>query len=216
VKMHLADYSLALISGVFVLLSPCSYPLFPGYIAYYLGKKITTRQAIQGGIICTIGLLSVFSIIGIITSTVGSVIMSASPYLHLLAVFIIGGMGVVMLLGVGYPKFYLNVKATQRGGFLGMYIYGATYGLAALACSFPIFLSLIFYSITFGEFLDSILTFILFSLGMGIPLIATAVLVSKTGHLLVRRITGATDKIQRISGIFLIILAIYLYLMASP
>jgi uncharacterized membrane protein YfcA len=51
---------------------------------------------------------------------------------------------------------------------------------------------------------------------MGIPLIATAILVSKTGNLLVRRLTGATDKIQRISGVFLIALAIYLYLMASP
>jgi cytochrome c biogenesis protein CcdA len=125
-------------------------------------------------------------------------------------------MGALMLIGVGYPKFYLKIKATQRGGFLGMYIYGITYGLAALACSFPIFLSLILYSLTFGDFLDSILTFILFSLGMGIPLIATAILVSKAGHLFVKRITGATDKIQRISGIFLIALAIYLYLMASP
>lgn len=177
---------------------------------------MTTRQAIQGGVICTIGLLSVFSVIGIITSTVGSAIMKATPYFHLLAVIIIGVMGVLMLLGVGYPKFYLKIKATQRGGLLGMLIYGVTYGLAALACSFPIFLSLILYSLTFGDFLDSILTFILFSLGMGIPLIATAILVSKTGHLLVRRITGATDKIQRISGIFLIALAIYLYLMASP
>jgi cytochrome c-type biogenesis protein len=214
--MHLADYSLALISGVFVLLSPCSYPLLPGYIAYYLGKNMTTRQAIPGGVICTIGLLSVFSIIGIITSIVGSAIMSASPYFHLLAVIIIGVMGVLMLLGVGYPKFYLKVKATQRGGLLGMLIYGVTYGLAALACSFPIFLSLILYSLTFGDFMDSVLTFILFSLGMGIPLIATAILVSKTGNLLVRRLTGATDKIQRISGVFLIALAIYLYLIASP
>jgi cytochrome c-type biogenesis protein len=214
--MHLADYSLALVSGVLVLLSPCSYPLLPGYIAYYLGKNMTPRQAIQGGIICTIGLLSVFSIIGVITSTIGNAIMSVSPYFHLLAVIIIVIMGALMLLGVGYPKFYLKIKATQRGGFLGMYIYGITYGLAALACSFPIFLSLILYSLTFGDFLDSILTFILFSLGMGIPLIATAILVSKAGHLLVKRITGATDKIQRISGIFLIALAIYLYLMASP
>ncbi|WP_455282093.1 cytochrome c biogenesis CcdA family protein, partial [[Eubacterium] cellulosolvens] len=139
-----------------------------------------------------------------------------SPYFHLLAVIIIGVMGVLMLLGAGYPKFYLKVKATQRGGLLGMLIYGVTYGLAALACSFPIFLSLILYSLTFGDFMDSVLTFILFSLGMGIPLIATAILVSKTGNLLVRRLTGATDKIQRISGVFLIALAIYLYLMASP
>ncbi len=214
--MNPADYLLALASGVFVLFSACSYPLLPGYIAYYLGSKMTARQGLQGGIICTFGLMLVFSIIGIITTIFGSAIMAASPYFHLLAVIIIGIMGVLMLLGVGYPKFYLKIKPTKRGGLLGMFIYGITYGLAALACSFPIFLSLILYSLTFGNFLESILTFILFSLGMGIPLIVTAILVSKTRHLLVRRITGVTGKIQRISGIFLIAMVIYLYFLASP
>ena len=51
-------------AGVLVLLSPCGYALIPGYISYHLGSEVSVSRALQGGIISTIGLVAVFSILG--------------------------------------------------------------------------------------------------------------------------------------------------------
>lgn len=209
--MHLVDYSLALLSGFFVLLSPCSYPLLPGYVAYYLGTKMSGQRALQGGLTCGLGLVAIFSVIGLITYSLGSALLRFLPFAHYFAAVIIGILGLSMLFGVGYPRFYLKVHATSRGGFYGLFIYGLTYGLASLACSAPVFISIMLYVSTFGNILDGILAFLLFSLGMIIPLILTTLLVAKAGGLLLKKIVSATSKIQRASGLLLIALAFYLF-----
>jgi cytochrome c biogenesis protein CcdA len=209
--MHLTDYSLALVSGVFVLFSPCSYPLLPGYVAYYLGSKMSSERALQGGLACGTGLVAVFSAIGLATYALGSALLKLLPFAHQLAAVVIGLLGATMILGVGIPRFYFNIHATQRGGLLGLFLYGVTYAVASLACSTPIFMSIMLYALTFGDFLDGVLTFVTFSLGMCIPLLLTTVLVARASGLVLKKITGATSKIQRASGLVLIVLAVYLY-----
>jgi hypothetical protein len=46
---------------------------------------------------------------------------------------------------------------------------------------------------------------------MCIPLLLTTVLVARASGLVLKKITGATSKIQRASGLVLIVLAVYLY-----
>ncbi len=208
--MSIVDYSLALISGVFVLLSPCSYPLLPGYVAYYLGSNVGSVRALQGGLACSIGLIAVYSIIGLTSYILGNSLLKALPIAYFLAVIIIGLLGIIMLFGVDYPRIYFKFRATRRGGLLGFLLYGFTYGLASLACSAPIFISIILYASTFGDFVDGILTFLAFSLGMSLPLILTTVLVARARSLMLRRMVGATSRLQRASGLVLIALAIYL------
>ena len=210
--MQLTDLSLALISGVFVIFAPCSYPLLPGYVAYYLGSKISTRKAIQGGLVCGLGLTTVFSTLGLVTYIMGSTLLRLIPYAHYLAATIIGVLGITMLLGTRYPRVYLRLRATRREGLPGLFLYGLTYGLASLACSAPVFISIMLYALTFGDITDGILMFLVFSIGMSFPLVVTTLLVARAGRMAIKRIVGATSKIQRVSGLLLIVLSIYLYL----
>jgi cytochrome c biogenesis protein CcdA len=46
-----ADFTsliVASIARLFTLFSPCSYPLLPGYILYYLGSDVSMRRGFYG------------------------------------------------------------------------------------------------------------------------------------------------------------------------
>ncbi len=81
-------------AGVFVLLSPCGYALIPGYISYHLGAEVSFIRALQGGVVSTLGLVAVFSILGIASSLISGLIR---PYLTLFTVF---SAVVVIILGI--------------------------------------------------------------------------------------------------------------------
>ena len=197
-------------AGVFALLSPCAYPLLPGYVLYYLGKESTIRRALLGGGACAAGLVSIFSIFGILGSMVGELIHPISYWLLLIAGIIIIIMGLGMLLGIKFPTLFSPIKATGKKGFTGMYIYGIAYGLATFGCSAAIFFSILLYSIVIGGIFGGIIIFLIYSLGMGIPLIITTVLMVMAKDVIYKRIFKAIPIIEKAGGVLLIVIGAYM------
>jgi len=74
----------AFTAGVFSLFSPCGFPMLLGYISYYMGAKASLGKAITSGFVCVLGLLTVFSVIGIIVSLLGSFISRYALFLELI------------------------------------------------------------------------------------------------------------------------------------
>ncbi|MEE8569825.1 MAG: cytochrome c biogenesis protein CcdA, partial [Candidatus Bathyarchaeia archaeon] len=52
--------------------------------------------------------------------------------------------------------------------------------------------------------------FLVYSLGMGVPLITTTILVSLIKKKIIKRLTKLTPKIQKFSGIILVFIGVYL------
>ena len=77
------DLAFAFSAGIFSIFSPCSFPLLPGYIAYMVGSKASGKKAVLVGGICTLGFLTVFTILGAVASSVGSIFIRYLPWLQL-------------------------------------------------------------------------------------------------------------------------------------
>ena len=197
-------------AGVFALFSPCAFPLLPGYIMYYLGSDVTIKKALPGGAICTLGLITVFSIFGFIGVVIGSLVYPIISLLILVSGIMIIIFGIVILAGLKFPSLTIPIRASSRKGFVGIYLYGIAYGFATFGCSAPIFISILLYSIVSGGILPGIMTFIIYALGMGIPLILTTVLVVTAKELVHNKLVKAMPYLEKISGVLLIIIGIYL------
>jgi cytochrome c biogenesis protein CcdA len=197
-------------AGIFALFSPCGFPMLPGYISYYIGTKASLGKAIPGGIACTLGLVTMFSIIGVIVATFGSLISLYIPLLEIIAGVFMIFLGLTVMFEIRLPMFDLPVKATKRKGFIGLFLYGFAYGMATLGCSAPIFFSILSYAIATGSALQGILTFIVYAIGMGVPLIIVTILVVKAKKLMLKKIVRMMPWIEKISGIILIIIGFYL------
>ncbi len=197
-------------AGVFTLLSPCSFPLLPAYISYYIGSKTQLGKVVLSGVVCSTGLILVFCMIGLAAVAARALI---SPYIGLLEIIagiIIIGLGVAMLKQLTIPTHFVNVLPSRRRGYLGLFFYGIAYGMAAIGCSAPIFFSTVLYAILARGYMDGLFTFIVYALGMGGPLILLTYLIANAKKMLLDKIRRVMPQVQRFSGILLILIGIYL------
>ncbi len=208
--LDLSGLTLIFTAGALALLSPCGFPMLPGYISYYIGAKASSEKTILGGAACTLGLLAVFSVIGVAVSTLSHLIYQHIPLLELMAGLIVVFLGISMIVEIRFPKFFTISKSPKQKGLIGVFLYGVLYGLATFGCSAPIFFSILFYAVAAGGFLQGMITFVVYAIGMGLPITITTILIAKAKKLLVKRMMTMLPWIQKISGLVLITIGAYL------
>jgi cytochrome c-type biogenesis protein len=187
--------------------------MLPGYISYYLGTDTSVEKALPAGLTCVLGLLAVFSIIGFAVSALGNIVTRYIPSLELAAGLLAILMGIIVLARINILSFLHApsiVRAPKRRGFVGLFLYGFVYGLATFGCSAPILFSMIVYAMSTGGLFSGAIVFIVYALGMGIPVMITTVFVAKAKKIALKRMVRSTDRFQKISGIILILIGIYI------
>ena len=200
----------AFTAGVFAIFSPCGFPMFIGYISYYIGSKAPLDRALSNGVLCTLGLLTTFSIIGVSASVIGGLISNYIPLLHFLAGIIIIILGFIVMVEIRIPPFFPFLRAPKRKGVFSIFLYGIVYGLALLSCSAPIFLSVLFYAITVGSLLQGFIIIFSYAVGMSFPLVIITFLVARAKGWILESMVKATPLLNRISGVILIVVGAYL------
>lgn len=208
-SLDISGIAFAFTAGIISIFSPCGYALLPGYVSYYLGFDFSIVRGIYGGLACTLGLLTVFSIIGFLASSLGLLLQQIIPLLDLTAAIILVVIGATMLLEIQLPFLSVNVGPSKKKGLPGLYIFGIVYGMAGVGCSGPIFISVFIQSITKG-LVNGLAIFAAYAVGMGIPLVITSIMLAMAKDYLITRITKITPKIHRLSGIVLILVGVYL------
>lgn len=206
--IQISNLLFALSAGLFSVFSPCSYALLPGYISYYLGSDISLERAVQGGASITLGLLTVYTIIGVLAATLGSGLRKLIPTFDLIAAALLIIMGFIMISPLDL-SIYLPIKPVKRKGYTGIYLFGLIYGLAGVGCSAPIFLSILIYAMSMN-FIQGVLSFSFYAIGMGIPLVVTNILVAQAKNYMINKFNRATPIIKKISGTILILTGLYL------
>ncbi|MDI6855680.1 MAG: cytochrome c biogenesis protein CcdA [Candidatus Thermoplasmatota archaeon] len=213
----------AFIAGVLSFFSPCSFPLLPGYIAYYVGREeqITTlhANAVKRGFIKgvqpALGILVFYSFIGILLVFVGSAIRPHIPLFELGAGILIIILGIVLLFHIPFlaktcSKFAGKVSSLAgRGKKFGLFFYGVVYGAAATGCTAPVFIAIIVLGIArsylFGTFI-----FLLYAAGVAILMILVTILVALAKDAILQKLKLASKHINKICGMILIVVGIYL------
>ena len=206
------DYAglfLAFTAGILTIFAPCSYTLLPGYISYYLGQDSSLSKAVTGSIICTLGLMTVYSLMGLISFALGTILNQIIPLMNVLSGIILIILGFATIKEINIPYLQFSPQLSNRKGHTGFYLFGLIYGLAGIGCSATIFISIFVYSIQ-GGFLNSILTFLLYATGMGIPLMITSILVSQTKDLIINNIRDSTLWMHKFTGTILVMAGIYM------
>lgn len=204
------DLVFAFSAGFLTLFSPCAFPMLPGYISYYLGAKTQIERAVFCGAACSLGLLTVFITIGLIASALGNLITRYVPILELSAGLLTFLMGLSMVAETRIPIPSISLRAPRQKTLIGVYLYGVAYGLAALGCSAPVFLSALVYAMTLGGVLYGASFFTVYSLGIGLPLIITTILVARAKAAMLGRMTKTLHLVRELGGIILMAIGCYL------
>ena len=100
-------YLFAVGAGVMVFFSPCSFPMLPGYMSFYLSNKKqrigafdekAARETLPDGLAAAAGLMGILLLIGILLVPFVSVIGGFIPILELVVGLLILGLGAVMVM----------------------------------------------------------------------------------------------------------------------
>jgi len=127
--------------GIFTLLMPCTYPMIPITISYFT-KQAEKRQTSVLPLSLTygLGIVLIFVLIGL---TLGSLIIpfAQHPITNLVigAVFVVFALSLFGMFTLQAPAFLMNVagQASMKGGYLGVFLMGATLVVTSFTCTAP-------------------------------------------------------------------------------
>jgi cytochrome c-type biogenesis protein len=214
-----AGVAFAFVAGIVAFLSPCSFPLLPAYVSYYLGLKEPSakgragpllKRGILGGMACAGGAISTLVAIGIGVSAVGGATASHITAMELTAGAILVLMGALMFLGKG-PTFHIKAKAGTRMGYAGLFGFGAIYALATAGCVAPLFIGVVAVAVSSG-FPGGVVIFSSYALGLGVLLVVVTLLVASAKEMIMARLMRSMKYITRTGGLILIGTGVYLFL----
>ena len=188
--LYVLLYSLAM--GLISFASPCILPLIPSYVSYITGisyDELVSRESRRKNMNITLlhslvfvaGFSIIFVLLGATASLAGSIL---SQYLNVIRV--VGGvliiiMGVFVMDVVNIPFLQREAKLrlkTRPAGYIGTLVVGMVFGAGWTPCTGPFLGSVLALAMT-GETLGNGMTLLLvYSLGLGIPFILSALAIS--------------------------------------
>ncbi len=225
---ELSIFALAALAGVASFFSPCSFPMLPGYITFFLGLdakgrgQMTKARAAASGALSSLGIILVYGIIGAVLLVVGA---AAAPYVTVLQP-VVGGllifMGALMFTAFQYnwlvnpfrqlrarlfPNWTPNEVRTTQGK---LFSYGVGYGAAGFGCVAPPFIAAVLNATALGGIASGLAVLAVYA-GVVIALmIAITVILSSVGQAAVKKMNRYTDVIKKVSAAVLIIAGVYL------
>ena len=204
------QYMVAFLEGIITFISPCLLPMLPIYLSYFAGGgERSTKNTLRGAFGFVAGFTIVFVLLGALAGTVGSFLK-----VHQTAVNIVSGL-IVVFLGLNFlGVFQINLfRGTSRSigtsnmGFFSALIFGIAFSLGWTPCVGAFLGSALLLASQQGHVMEGMGMLFVYSLGLGIPFILSAVLIDylKSAFDWIKR---HYDKINKVSGFFLILVGI--------
>lgn len=207
-------FALAFAAGVVSFLSPCVLPLIPGYLSFMtgiavsdLGSGRSARAVIGPALLFVAGFSVVFTALGASASVLGSFLIDYRVVLERVAGLLVIAFGIVMLGVVKVPWLYgearLDMGKARTFGRGAAFVMGAAFAFGWTPCVGPVLGSILALAGTTASVAQGAALLLVYSLGLGVPFIGTALLFSTVGPLLSRMNRHALV-INRVAGVLLI------------
>ena len=202
------QYLVSFLEGIVTFISPCLLPMLPIYISYFAGGQQNSRKTLTNALGFVLGFTVVFVAMGALAGTIGSLLNT-----YRTAVDILCG-GIVILFGLNYLG-VLKLDLFRGGvdmdtgnlGFASAVLFGIVFSVGWTPCVGAFLGSALMLAASGGSAVQGILMLLLYSVGLGIPFLISAILIDK--------LKGAFNFIKRhyrvintVSGILLIIMGV--------
>jgi len=167
---------LAFGSGLAALLTPCVFPMIPMTVSFFTKQSKTKALGIRNAIFYGVSIVIIYVLLGsvvtlfvppdVINEVATGVGMNIFFFI-LLVIFAISFMGA---FEITLPSSWVNKadKASDRGGFVGIFFMALVLALVSFSCTGPIVGSLLVTSATVGGWVP-VLGMFSFSLALALP-----------------------------------------------
>jgi len=218
--ISLALASVAIAAGFVTFISPCGIAMLPAYASYYIGKEESEKDVkkdfingLKNGLYVSLGLISIFMIIGAIIIYIGNFIKVYIPIFTLIVGLVLIIIGFFMLFNKNFSfalPVHLQFKKKINNKFLRFYTFGIGYGLAVMSCTLPVFLAIIISALSAGSIIDGVIVFLLYSIAASVGVVGISIITAMSKVTIMKKFSKIFPYVRTITAVVIIIAGSYI------
>lgn len=207
---------LAFSAGLLSFVSPCTFPVYPGFLSYVTGVSVEDlrnhqgmrqRQALVHALLFLLGFSLIFIALGASTTFIGNVFTQYGDFLRRIGAILIILFG-LMVIGVFKPSFLMQEKKfafrNRPSGYLGSIFIGMGFAAGWTPCTGPILASVIAMGVANpGQGLYYMTAYIF---GFAIPFMVLAFFIGRLNW-----IKKYSHIMTQVGGVLMIIMGVLLF-----
>lgn len=174
-------YLITFLEGIFSFLSPCMLPMLPVYLSYFAGNADRRKEKVLRILAFILGFTLSFLALGIFFSVLGRVLTRYQTIVNVICGIIMILFGFSFLDVVHLPMFKGVSKRVEITGIASALLFGIIYSINLTPCVGAFLGSALLLATTAGNVAKGILLLLVYSMGLGIPFLLSALFVSHLG-----------------------------------
>lgn len=174
------QYVISFLEGIITFISPCLLPMLPIYISYFAGGgERSVKKTLTCAIGFVLGFTIVFTAMGALAGTVGSLLREYQTTVNIVSglVVIFFGLNFLGVFKVNLFRGSSRSVNTANMGFFSAMLFGIVFSIGWTPCVGAFLGSALMLASQQGHVVEGMLMLLVYSLGLGIPFIFSAVLI---------------------------------------
>jgi cytochrome c-type biogenesis protein len=215
-------------AGLISFLSPCVLPLIPGYISFISGVSLQEMtddssgngllnsqklSVILNSVFFIVGFSTVFILLGATATWIGTLLSTKISFLSKVAGLVIILFG-LFKMGLFRPLvFFKEIRfnfESKKVGFIWALVIGAAFAFGWTPCIGPILTGILAFAGTLEHVSQGVLLLSVYSLGLGIPFLLTAVGVNQFLKFF-NRIKRHLGLLEKIAGGIMVLIGLLIF-----
>ncbi len=218
--MNIISIGTSFIAGILSFVSPCVLPLVPAYISYITGSNMKSlgeetknnfKKTLLNSALFSLGFSIVFIIMGLTATSISELLHEYKDILNKIAgtILIVLGinlMGLIRIKWLYKSSNKINLIKLKDNAFL----IGIAFGFGWTPCVGPILAGILVYASNMETIFQGTMLLIVYSLGLTIPFILTALFIEKLTKIF-KKISKYSHIVSIVSGTIVTIIGILIF-----
>ena len=203
------QYIITFLEGIITFISPCLLPMLPIYVSYFsAGGEKSTRKTLTNALGFVLGFTVLFVAMGALAGTLGGFLVRYQRALNIIcgAVVIFFGLNFIGVFKLNFTGNGRSVN-TDNLGFFSSFVFGLVFSVSWTPCVSAFLGSALMLASQRGHVLEGIYLLLVYSLGLGIPFVFSALLIDKLKTAF-NTIKKHYKIINTVCGVFLVVIGI--------
>lgn len=179
------QYFISFLEGIITFISPCLLPMLPIYLSYFAGSQ--TEGGGRGKTLCNslgsvAGFTLIFVLLGAFAGSIGLLLRQHTTAVNLVsgAIVILFGLNFLGVLNISFlNRTHRKNARIQELSFFSALLFGMVFSIGWTPCVGAFLGSALMLASQQGSTLQGIFMLLCYSMGLGIPFVASALLIDR-------------------------------------